>query len=56
MFRDTGDFKVSLGNTVWHLRGVYFDSPNPNRKGAFRVKECALGTSACVLAGDRPHG
>jgi hypothetical protein len=56
MFRDTGDFKVSLGNTTWQVRGVYFDSPNPNEKGAFRVKSCVLGTSACVLKGDAPGG
>lgn len=27
MTRDTGDFTVSVGNTTWHLRGVYFDHP-----------------------------
>jgi hypothetical protein len=56
MFRDTGDFKVSLGNTTWQVRSVYFDSPNPSEKGAFRVRSCLLGTSACVLEGDAPGG
>ena len=41
MFRDTGDFKVSLGNTTWQVRSVYFDSPNPAEKGAFRVSRGA---------------
>jgi hypothetical protein len=27
MTRDTGDFTVSIGNTTWHLRGVYFEHP-----------------------------
>lgn len=26
--RDTGDFTVTLGNTTWHLTGVYFDHPD----------------------------
>ena len=26
--RDTGNFTVTLGNTTWHLTGVYFDTPD----------------------------
>jgi RTX calcium-binding nonapeptide repeat (4 copies) len=31
IYRDTGDFTLTLGNTTWTLRGVYFDTPDPNR-------------------------
>jgi hypothetical protein len=37
MLRDTGDFALTLGNTTWNLPGVYFDSPDPNGKGAYDV-------------------
>jgi hypothetical protein len=29
LIRDTGDFTITMGNTTWHLRGIYFDSPDP---------------------------
>ena len=29
IYRDTGTFTITLGNTKWVLTGVYFDSPNP---------------------------
>jgi hypothetical protein len=32
MRRDTGNFTMKLGNTTWNLTGVYFDSPNPNKR------------------------
>ena len=35
VFRDTGDFTVSLGNTTWHLNGVWFDTPDPHGTGAY---------------------
>jgi hypothetical protein len=35
MVRDTGDFKLSVGNTTWNLYGVYFDSPQPNQVESF---------------------
>lgn len=28
LYRDWGDFTVTMGNTTWHLTSVYFDSPN----------------------------
>jgi hypothetical protein len=37
MIRDTGDFTIKLGNTTWHLRNVYFDSPNPDGNGKWRL-------------------
>jgi hypothetical protein len=37
MIRDTGDFTVTLGNTTWHLPGVYFDSPDPDGRSTFTV-------------------
>lgn len=29
MIRDTGNFTLTMGNTTYHLNGVYFDSPDP---------------------------
>jgi hypothetical protein len=40
MYRDTGNFTVTLGNTTWNLTGVYFDSPDPTRAGSYSVEEC----------------
>jgi hypothetical protein len=51
MFRDTGDFTLTLGNTIWHLHDVYFDSPNPDGTGAFAVKECEVGADGCPSEG-----
>jgi len=45
MFRDTGNFTLTLGNTTWNLPGVYFDSPDPNGNGTYRVDEKPLATS-----------
>jgi hypothetical protein len=42
MWRDTGDYVLTLGNTTWYLRNVYFDSPNPNGQGAYEVNEQPL--------------
>lgn len=52
MFRDTGDFTLTLGNTTWHLQDVYFDSPNANGTGAFAVKDCEIGTEGCPTEGE----
>lgn len=30
--RQFGDFTVTMGNTVWHLHGVYFDIPDMNQR------------------------
>jgi hypothetical protein len=38
LYRDTGNFTVTLGNTTWNLTGVYFDSPDPTRAGSFGVE------------------
>lgn len=35
--RDTGDFTVVMGNTTWHLRGIHFDSPDPDGQGEWQV-------------------
>jgi hypothetical protein len=35
VLRDTGDFTLTLGNTTWKLRDVYFDSPDTSRAGNF---------------------
>lgn len=37
MIRDTGDFTIKLGNTTWQLRNVYFDSPDPDGSGTWRL-------------------
>ena len=44
MIRDTGDFTVTLGNTTWHLPGVYFDSPDPGGRSTFTVTATANKT------------
>ena len=45
MIRDTGDFTVTMGNTAWHLKGVYFDSPDSDGAEHFGYDEHPL-TSA----------
>jgi hypothetical protein len=42
VLRDTGDFTLTLGNTTWQLRGVYFDSPDPSRAGSFTTDDRKL--------------
>ncbi len=37
LIRDTGDFTITLGNTTWHLRNVYFDSPDSDGNGKWRL-------------------
>ncbi len=50
IFRDTGDFTVKLGNTTWKLRGVYFDTPDPNRAGMLVADHRKLTTSEYAAA------
>ncbi|GAY16200.1 Ig-like domain-containing protein [Mycobacterium sp. shizuoka-1] len=50
MFRDFGDFTVQLGNTTWLIRGVYFDSPDPNRGLDVGAEESELSDSSHVSA------
>jgi hypothetical protein len=46
MLRDAGDFTVTLDNTTWHLRDVYFDTPDPTGNGgAYEVDSTALSPS-----------
>lgn len=45
MYRDTGTFTLTLGNTTWHLYGVYFDSPNPGAPGSYEVDTQPLTSS-----------
>jgi hypothetical protein len=45
MFRDTGDFTLTLGNTTWNLPGVYLDSPNPNGNGNYEIDTQPLTAS-----------
>jgi Ca2+-binding RTX toxin-like protein len=45
MLRDAGDFVLTLGNTTWYLRNVYFDSPNPNGQGSYQINEAPLTAS-----------
>ena len=37
IIRDSGAFTMTLGNTTWNLRGVFFDSPNPNGGATWEV-------------------
>jgi hypothetical protein len=45
MYRDTGDFTLTLGNTTWHLPNVYFDSPDPEQQGAYQVDDASIPAS-----------
>jgi RTX calcium-binding nonapeptide repeat (4 copies) len=49
MWRDTGDYVLTLGNTRWILRNIYIDSPNPSGQGSYEVNEQPL--TASELAG-----
>ena len=39
VYRVYGDFTLEMGNTIWHLTDVYFDTPNPNGQGAYYITE-----------------
>jgi hypothetical protein len=45
MWRDTGDYVLTLGNTTWYLRNIYIDSPNPDGQGSYEVNEQPLTAS-----------
>jgi hypothetical protein len=53
MYRDTGNFTITLGNTTWNLTGVYFDSPDPTRAESVSVEECKIGDPGCTMQGNR---
>jgi hypothetical protein len=53
MYRDTGNFTVTMGNTTWNLTGVYFDSPDPTRSGSYQVNDCAIGDPGCTMQGTK---
>jgi hypothetical protein len=53
LLRSTGDFTLKLANTTWHLRDVYFDTPDPNGSGAYKVNEVPLTPSERESLG--PH-
>jgi hypothetical protein len=40
--RDRGDFTLTLGNTTWHLRDVYFDTPDPAGNGHWATDDREL--------------
>ena len=42
IYRDTGNFVITLGNTTWTLHDVYFDTPNPDRTAEFVADHRAL--------------
>ncbi|WP_427016799.1 hypothetical protein ACQCSX_19155 [Pseudarthrobacter sp. P1] len=37
MIRDTGNFTITMGNTTWHLKDVYFDSPDASGHGSWTL-------------------
>lgn len=39
VLRTTGDFTVKMGNVTWNLTDVYFDTPDPNAKMSYSIKE-----------------
>jgi hypothetical protein len=40
--RYRGDFTLTLGNTTWHLRDVYFDTPDPAGNGHWATDDREL--------------
>jgi hypothetical protein len=42
IYRDYGDFTLTLGNTTWTLRHVYFDTPIPDGNAEFTPDHRAL--------------
>ncbi|WP_163803874.1 beta-propeller fold lactonase family protein [Mycolicibacterium anyangense] len=50
VYRVYGDFTLKMGNTTFTLRDVYFDTPNPNITGRYRVTEEPLDTPADGVA------
>lgn len=50
VYRVFGDFTLELGdNTTYILRDVYFDTPNPNLTGRYRVTERPLDSATAPL-------
>lgn len=39
LFRVTGDFTLTMGNTTWILRGVVFDTPDPKGRRSYSFRE-----------------
>lgn len=42
MLRDTGNFTITIGNTTFHLNGVYFDTPDTTGAEIFGYHQHAL--------------
>ncbi|WP_167097034.1 beta-propeller fold lactonase family protein [Mycobacterium sp. DL592] len=42
IYRDYGNFTLTMGNTTWHLNNIYFDSPRPNGHGVYVISEQPL--------------
>ena len=42
MIRDTGNFTITIGNTTFHLNGVYFDTPDVTGAEVFAYNQHAL--------------
>ncbi len=42
MFRTTGDFTLTMGNTTWRLHDVSFDTPNEHGSGAYEIDSTPL--------------
>lgn len=42
MWRTTGDFTLTMGNTTWHLHNVSFDTPDTTGSGAYEVDSTPL--------------
>jgi hypothetical protein len=46
LYRDTGDFTLTLGNTTWKLPGVYFDTPDPNGHANWSIHDAPITAQA----------
>jgi hypothetical protein len=44
VWRVTGDFTVTLGNSTYYLNGATFDTPNPSGVGSYVIRTKPIGT------------
>src|SRR6185437_8169299 len=60
VIRDTGKYTLTLGNTEWVIKNVYFDSPNPALKGIFGTRYKVMNEAEkkqCIEEGEKgPDG
>jgi RTX calcium-binding nonapeptide repeat (4 copies) len=56
IFRDRGDFNVTLGNTTWRVADVYFDTPTPDLYANARFTTDGRELTPKEYKAQCPHG